>query len=230
MEQGLNILKVMSASNVEATLTEALANKKAVLGFKSISDPFEDVDHCLLLEWLVNTDKADGFNGVFIESMEIAFTCQLLSKGKHPKIAIKEVLTADFYCPPDQTPAITPVLIPDSTYFPFSTESLKPILNRMLPKLVVKINGHQAEFSFDNNPRLLDEKTRLDKETLKAVNEMLLVTYNPLLSDDENMANLKKDLYDHQGITIPDNYYIEEQLDSIVTTHGFNLQHHAQDA
>lgn len=230
MEQGLNILQVMSAANVESTLREALANKKAILGFKSVSDPFEPADHCLLLEWLVNTDKADGFNGVFIESMEISFTCQILNKGKHPKIAIKEVLTADFYCPPEQTAPITPVLIPDGSYFPFSTESLKPILNQMLPKLLVKINNHQAEFSFDNNPRILNEKLRFDKDTLKAVNEMLLATYNPSLSDDENLANLKKDLEDHQGITILDNYYIEQQLEGIVTTHGFNLQHHAQNA
>lgn len=215
MSKALNVLEVMSKDNVYSTLQKAISEsgKGLALSIRDLDDEDVVAKHCLLIEWVVNRDDLDGFKGVFIEAMEIAIGVDLTTaEAGDMAIAIGEVISLNFHFQQgvDEVDVAT-VLIPDASYYGFSTESLKPILNDLLAPGKTS-DGQDLAVSFVNNSRILDEKINFSKETLAAVHDLLESTYDENLSDELSLANLKSDLKKHHNIVIPDNYYADERL------------------
>lgn len=240
----LNILDVMSKDNVHQTIEKALAEGELSIIAKILDYDDEELvfDHCLLVEWLVNSNKLAGAQGVLIKGMEIYFACEITKEGDDTIVSIGEVLEPDFYLSEDdvQTESAA-VLIPDASFYGFSTESLKPTLNQLLSSMFATAEKKPL-IRFTNNPRIHDEKIKLSKDTLLAIHDLLKNTYetdleryvdepNDLLKgsyDDiadinASLVKLKSDLVKHKGITVPDNYYVDETLKNEIFMYSASL-------
>lgn len=221
----LNILDVMSKDNVHQTIEKALAEGELSIIAKILDYDDEELvfDHCLLVEWLVNSNKLAGAQGVLIKGMEIYFACEITKEGGDTIVSIGEVLEPDFYLSEDdvQTESAA-VLIPDASFYGFSTESLKPTLNQLLSSMFATAEKKPL-IRFTNNPRIHDEKIKLSKDTLLAVHDLLKGTYDDNADISTSLVNLKADLVTHKRITVPDNYYVDEALKNEIYMYSASL-------
>lgn len=248
----LNILDVMSKDNVHQTIAKALSEGESsiVATIMELDDEELVADHCLVVEWLVNSDKLNGAQGVFIEAMEIAWACEITNEGDDTVISIGEVLAPDFHQRKDDdlVESVT-VLIPDASYYGFSTESLKPTLNKLLSAMYATAKIKPL-IRFTNNPRILDEKIKLSKDALLAVHyllektfetdleryveepfDLLKGTYDDIVDINASLVRLKTDLAKYKDVILPDNYYIDEALKHEIVMYSLavNEQHEVDD-
>lgn len=215
----------MSRENVDKTLESAISSEQEQVIAKFMDvEPNDDhigVNKCLLIEWLVNSDKLNGAKGVFIESMEIAIACNEIQDGHAVLVEMGEVLHCHFhYQEIDNHVDVAATLIPDASYYGFSTESLKPIIEKLVTKIkqnIAKTSGDELTVVYENNPRILDEKIHFNSSMLAVVHNAIIDTYNADADESELLVDLKDHLKELPSITghatIPlDNYYVEMRL------------------